>query len=266
MQKTEIASYLDAIELKPKSVYVVHEKLERSLPLHSHSKSQLTYVDGGIAYIFIGEKTYFIPARHYIWIPRGLPHYVKVRTSATITRNLYFYTEDDHTNTFYSKFGIYPVNNLLFEMIGFTNKWSGYIEKKDEGYNFMAAIKNILPQMSIKSFPIALPTTTNTKLRPIVLYMAQNFGQQITLDNIATRFGMGERTLSRLFQSTMNISFLQYLKLLRIVRAIEMILQDDYTTTEIAYLTGYNSLAAFSKAFFQVTNIRPSDFNKQNRQ
>jgi transcriptional regulator GlxA family with amidase domain len=119
--------------------------------------------------------------------------------------------------------------------------------------------------MSTESFPIALPTTTNTKLRPIILYMAQNFGQPITLENIAARFSMGERTLSRLFQSTINISFLQYLKLLRIVRAIEMILQDNLSTTEIAYQTGYNSLAAFSKAFFQVTNIRPSDFNRQNR-
>jgi AraC-like DNA-binding protein len=265
MLKTETETYLSAIEHKPKSVYAVHEKLERILPLHQHSKGQLTYVDGGIAYIFTGDKTYFIPSRHYVWIPGNLPHYIKVRTSATITRNLYYYTEDDHTDPFYTRFGIYPVNSLLVEMIAFTNNWSGYIEKKDPGYHFLAAIKNILPQMSIKSFPIALPTTANVKLRPVILYLAQNFGQPITLENIASRFGMGERTLSRLFQSVMNISFLQYLKLLRIVRAIEMILQDEHTNTEIAYLIGYNSLAAFSKAFFQVTNIRPSDFNRQNR-
>jgi len=264
MQDLEITAYLHAIELKPKSVYIVHEKLERLLPLHTHTKSQFTYVEGGIAYIYTENKTYFIPARHYVWIPKGLPHFLKVRTSATITRNLYFYTEDDNAEPFYRKLGIYPVSTLLYEMIGFTNDWNGYIEKKDSRYHFMAAIKNILPQMSTRSFPIALPTTTNSRLRPIVLYMAQNFGQQITLEGISSRFGMGERTLSRLFQSTMNISFLQYLKLLRIVRAIEMILQDDLSTTEIAYLTGYNSLAAFSKAFFQLTNIRPSDFARHN--
>jgi len=39
-------------------------------------------------------------------------------------------------------------------------------------------------------------------------------------------------------------------------------LQNDMSTSEIAFLTGYNSLAAFSKAFFQLTNIRPSDFGK----
>lgn len=262
MKETEIERYLHAIELQPKSIYIVQEKMERHLPLHTHSKNQLTYIEGGIAYIFTAEKTYFIPARHYVWIPRGLPHFLKVRTSATITRNLYFYTEDDHKDSFYSKMGIYPVNNLLFEMIRFSDNWSGYITRKDKGFNFIAAIKDILPQLSTKSFPVALPTTTHTKLRPIILYLSQNYGQPVTLESIASRFGMGERTLSRLFQSALSISFLQYLKLLRIVRAIEMILQGDHTTTEIAYLTGYNSLAAFSKAFYQLTNIRPSDFSK----
>lgn len=243
-------------------MYIVHEKMERHLPLHSHSKNQFTYVDGGIAYIYTEAKTYVVPARHYMWIPKGLLHFVKVRNSVTVVQNLYFCSDDDDSNSFYNKLGIYPVNNLLFEMISFTDNWSGYIEKEDKAYAFMTAIKNILPELSVKSFSIALPTTTHAKLRPIILYMWQNFSDPITLESISTRFGMGERTLSRLFQSTMNISFLQHLKLLRITKAIEMIMQGDRSTSEIAYLTGYNSLAAFSKAFYKLTNIRPSDFGK----
>lgn len=254
--------YLQNVELNPKSVYVVHEKEERRLPLHAHSKSQLTYVEGGVAYVHIENKSYVIPARHYIWIPKGLEHFLQVRNASTVTRNLYFNT-DDEQDPFYKKLGIYPVNTLLFEMIVFTENWAGYIEKNDIAYNFITAIKDILPQLGTKSFPIAVPTTSNARLRPIVMYMAQNFSQPLTIEDIASRFGMGERTLSRLFQSTMSISFLQYLKLIRMVRAIEMILQGDLSTTEIAYLTGYNSGAAFSKAFYQLTNIRPSDFGKQ---
>ncbi|KIO74724.1 AraC family transcriptional regulator [Pedobacter lusitanus] len=263
MPQLDTATYLKNIDFKRKSIFVVHEKLERTLPRHTHTKSQLTYVEGGIAYIFIANKTYIIPARHYVWIPSGLEHYLNVRNAATVTHNLYFYTHDDHLNPFYQKLGIYPINSLLFEMLIFTENWIGTIEKKDPGYRFLAAIKDILPQLSTRSFPIALPTTSNMRLRPIVLYLSQNFAQPLTLENLADRFGMGARTLSRLFQSTMSISFLQYLKLLRTVKAIELIMFSDKTTTEIAYLTGYNSLAAFSKAFFQLTNIRPSDFGKK---
>lgn len=264
MYNLDTEEYLTRIDVKPESVFVVHEKLERHLPLHVHTKGQLTYVEGGIAYIHIENKTYIIPARHYVWIPKGLEHFLKVRTSATVTRNLYFYTYDDDKSPFYKELGIYPVNNLLFEMLVFTENWNGNIEKDDDAFSFFSAIKNILPQLGIKSFPIALPTTANTRLRPILLYLSQNFAQSITLENLSLRFGMGERTLSRLFQSTMSISFLQYLKLLRVVKAIEMILQNDKSTSEIAYLSGYNSLAAFSKAFYQLTNIRPSDFGKKN--
>jgi len=261
MPLSNTEEYLNRIDLKPKSVYVVHEKLERLLPLHAHSKHQLTYVEGGVAYVHTADKTYIIPARHYVWVPKGLEHFLKVRNAATVTRNLYFSSENEQ-DPFYQKLGIYPVTTLLFEMIVFTEKWTGYIEKKDASYHFMAAIKDILPLLRTKSFPIAVPTTSNAKLRPIVLYMAQNFSQPLTLDEISSRFGLGERTLSRLFQSTMSISFLQYLKLIRMVKAIEMILQGDLSNTEIAYLTGYNSVAAFSKSFYQLTNIRPSDFGK----
>jgi AraC-like DNA-binding protein len=261
MPVSDTKEYLHQIDLKPKSVYVVHEKLERLLPLHAHSKHQLTYVEGGMAYVHTADKTYIIPARHYVWVPKGLEHFLKVRNAATVTRNLYFSADNDE-DPFYQLLGIYPVTTLLFEMIVFTEKWTGYIEKKDAAYHFMAAIKDILPLLRTKSFPIAVPTTNNAKLRPIVLYMAQNFAQPLTLEEIASRFFLGERTLSRLFQSTMSISFLQYLKLIRMMKAIEMILQGDLSTTEIAYLTGYNSVAAFSKAFYQLTNIRPSDFGK----
>lgn len=34
------------------------------------------------------------------------------------------------------------------------------------------------------------------------------------------------------------------------------------STSEIAFAVGYNSLAAFSKAFFQLTHHRPTDFKK----
>lgn len=263
MQNFDVQTYLDNIDLDPESVFVMHEKVERRLPLHSHQKNQLTYVEGGIAYIYMENKTYIIPARHYVWIPKGLEHFLKVRNAQTITRNLYFYTNDDAKDPFFGKLEIYPVNSLLFEMFVFSDNWMGTVKPNADGFAFLSAIKEILPKLSIRSFPIALPSTDNTRLQPVLTFLSKHFAEPLTLQGISERFGMGERTMSRLFQSTMSISFLQYLKLLRTVKAIEMLLQHNLTTSEIAYLTGYNSLAAFSKAFHQLTNFRPSEFGKK---
>jgi len=264
MNTLQTSEYLNAIDLNPDTIFVLHEKLERKLTAHSHIKGQLTYVQGGIAYIHIASITYIIPARHYVWVPAGLMHYLEVKHQATVIRNIYFCNQDDAGNPFFQQLGIYPVNNLLLEMIVFTEKWNGSIAPDNVvPFQFLSSLKHLLPQLGVKEFPIALPTTNNERLLPIVAFLARHYHEPLTLEKMARKFGIAERTLSRLFQSVMSISFLQYLKLLRMVKAIEMILQTSKSTSEIAYATGYNSLAAFSKAFYQLTNIRPSDFGKR---
>ena len=252
--------YLQQIDEQPKSVYVLHEKSERRFPVHKHAKGQLTYVQGGIAYVHIKGKTFVIPSRHYIWIPKDLEHFLQVRYSMTAIRTLYFYTHDDKQDAFYSRMGIYPVTNLLQEMLLYTERWNGHILPNNKGYAFLSAIKNILPQLSTHALPIVLPTTTNERIQPIIQYLNAHTDEPLTLSNVSRQFGFSGRTLSRLFQATMNISFLQYLKQLRVVKAVGMMLQKDVTMSEIAYKTGYASLSAFSNAFYQITNKRPSEF------
>ncbi|HIB8182330.1 TPA: AraC family ligand binding domain-containing protein, partial [Elizabethkingia anophelis] len=62
---------LPDIDKHSKSVFVMHEKSEKLIPFHRHTKGQLSYVEGGIAYITTDNKTYVVPARHFFWIPQG---------------------------------------------------------------------------------------------------------------------------------------------------------------------------------------------------
>jgi AraC-like DNA-binding protein len=238
----------------------MHEKSEKLIPIHKHSKGQLSYVEGGLAYIHIKNKTFVVPARHYFWIPQGLEHNLKVGHSATVLRSIFFYAYDDDKDPYYSQIGIYPINELLLQMIKYSEKWEGHIESEDKRYQFLATIKNILPEISTKILPIALPSTDNERMKAITKFLDVNISDAHTLKSVSFRFAMSDRSLSRLFQSTLGISFLQYLKLLRMVKAVEMILQTDNSISEIGYSIGYQSLSSFSNTFYQFTNHRPTDF------
>ncbi|PWV50614.1 AraC family transcriptional regulator [Chitinophaga sp. S165] len=258
-----LAGYLSDIDKHPQSVYVMHEKIERRLSMHAHEKSQLTYVEGGIAYCNMPDRSYVVPARHYIWIPKHQQHYIQIKHSKeTTTRNLYFYGHNDHMNPFYTRLGIYPVNELLLQMINYTARWDKHVSPGEPGFPFLSAIKDILPDISTSALPVALPTTQHERLRPILQYIVQHFDQQLTLESLSHEFDLSPRTLSRLFTNTLDMSFVQYLKTLRVVKGIEMILQTNQTLSEIAYQTGYSSIAAFSKVFYQLTNKRPSSFQQ----
>lgn len=258
-----LIALLPEIDTQPKAVFVMHEKSEKLIPLHSHTKGQLSYVEGGIAYITIDYKTYVVPARHYFWIPAGIPHILRIGYSATVLRSLYFYAHNDADNPFFGKLGIYPASELLIQMINYTERWDGRnVLRKDDNFEFLVALKNILPAMSNQALPIILPVTDDERLLKILKYLDRNFDQPISLNSISERFGLSERSMSRLFQSGLNISFLQYLKTVRIIKALEMILKTSKPISEIAYDVGYETLGAFSNTFFYFTKARPSDLRK----
>ena len=254
---------LPEINKRPGSVFVMHEKSEKLIPAHTHTKGQLSYVEGGIAHITIFNKTYFVPPRHYFWIPKGCEHILRIGHAATVLRSLYFYTQDDDTNPFYSELGIYPASELLIQMINYTEKWDGrHVNAKDDNFEFLVALKKILPRLNNKALPIILPTTDDDRMQKIIKYLEKNISESLDLECVSTRFNLSKRTLSRLFQSTLQISFLQYLKTLRMIRAMEMILKTNKPIGEISFATGYNNIGSFSNTFYQFTHSRPSDFRK----
>jgi len=253
---------LPEIDTLSSSVFVKHERFEKFIPYHSHAKGQLSYVEGGLAYLQVNDKRYVIPAKHYFWVPQGLKHVLKIGHSGTVLRSLFFYTHDDHSSPFYSEVGIYPINGLLLEMIKYSESWYGHINPGQDQFLFLSVIKNILPEISNKRLPIALPFSENERIRPILDYLLLHISESHSLQSIGYEFGISERSLSRLFQQTLETSFLQYLKLLRIIKSIELMLQTDLSINEIAYEVGYGSLSAFSDVFMQLTNSRPSDFKK----
>ncbi|MEO9257704.1 MAG: AraC family transcriptional regulator [Crocinitomicaceae bacterium] len=257
-----IASLKD-IDLHADSVFVMHEKSEKLIPLHTHIKGQLGFVEGGIAYITVESKTYVVPTRHYFWIPQGIPHVLKIAYSATVLRSLYFYSFDDEKDLFYSKLGIYPASELLIQMINHTEIWdSKSVRPSDANFEFLVALKNLLPQLNKISLPMVLPITDDERTLKIINYMEKNISEQLSLNSISQKFNMSERTLSRLFQSNLHVSFLQYLKTIRVLKALEMIVKTDKSISEIAYSVGYETLGAFSNTFFSITQSRPTDIRK----
>lgn len=263
MAKMGLIASLPEIDKQKHSVFVMHEKSEKLIPLHRHTKGQLSYVEGGIAYITVSNHTYVIPARHYFWVPQGMEHILRIAYSATVLRSLYFYSHDDTTNPFYSRLGIYPASELLIQMINYTERWDGrHVTYKEKNFEFLVALKNILPELNSNALPIILPITDNEQMQRILAYLQKNMGEKLTLKTVSGHFNTSERSMSRLFRSTLHVSFLQYLKTIRMIRAIEMILKTQRPISDIAFEVGYLTISSFSDAFQEFTQSRPTDFRR----
>ena len=65
------------------------------------------------------------------------------------------------------------------------------------------------------------------------------------------------------FQKELNMSFIQYYTILRMLTALKLLLDEKLSVNEVALKVGYNSLPTFSNTFNKVVGIRPSEYVKQ---
>ena len=254
--------YIEKVDADAESIYCHHDLLgELLIPRHKHKKAQLLYTEGDVVFVTTDTKSYFLPARHFIWLPSGVSHSIHPKSGKIIMRNLYFPVEENEDN-FYRKEGIYPVNNLLLQMMLFTNRWNGDLKKGSPNYSIARAIKAILPQICLNHLPLELPQPKDDRLRKILRFIENNLGETILFAEVAQQFGFSERSLYRLFQKDLGMSFIDYYTIRRILKAIELLLDGQFSVKEIAEKVGYNSVPTFSNTFFKILGQRPSDYLK----
>ncbi|MEJ7739495.1 MAG: chromate resistance protein ChrB domain-containing protein [Chitinophagaceae bacterium] len=86
----------------------------------------------------------------------------------------------------------------------------------------------------------------------------------LSLTDISKRLEINPSYLSREFSKHFNnLSFGEYIRKLRIEKAIELIKTKTYSLTEIAYLTGFSDQSHFTRIFRQHTGKSPSAYKKE---
>ena len=120
----------------------------------------------------------------------------------------------------------------------------------------------ILADSYSRRLPIELPVAKHDRLQQILNFLQDQLNEQINIGMIANKFGFSERSLQRLFQTELNLSYAHYLKTLRVVRAIELLSSTDLSINEIAYKVGYESFPTFSNTFLDVVGVRPKVYRK----
>ncbi|WP_345230691.1 AraC family transcriptional regulator [Olivibacter ginsenosidimutans] len=257
--------YIVDVDRKEDTIYCYHNQMgEKFIPSHRHKKGQFLYTEGGIVFVKTKEKSYFLPARHYMWIAPEIEHSIHPSSPEVIMRNLYFpiATKDD---AFYYHTSIHPVNDLLLELMLFTTRWTGHIAPEDKAaYPVVEAIKVLLPQISNFSLPLALPLAKDQRLKQLIAHVENNLGNDFLFNDLAIDFGFSPRSLSRLFQKDLGMSFVQYLTALRMLKSLQLLLEKSLTVNEVAAQVGYSSLPTFSNTFYKMIGIRPSEYIKMN--
>lgn len=106
------------------------------------------------------------------------------------------------------------------------------------------------------------PVPRGSTLEPLLAWLQDNLGTDLTLADIAARAGTSTRTLIRRFREQTGTTPLQWLHRARIRQAQHLLESTEHTVERIGAQVGFGSPTAFRDRFKRTTGVSPHGYRR----
>lgn len=108
------------------------------------------------------------------------------------------------------------------------------------------------------------PALGQTRWLPLILeWMNDEYSCTLTLSQASKQAGVHPVHVSRSFRRALGCTFREYLTLIRIRRATDLLKQSSTRITEIAFACGFSDHAHFTRTFKRATGLTPTAYRMQ---
>lgn len=231
--------------------------------IHYHPHYEIYFLKEGTCRYFIDDRSYDMEAGDIVFIPNGAIHRANY-PEGVHSRLLINCTEEyipevvkkhlENTHFVYRSREIAKHAEALFNQIEY--EYTHPDEFTIEALKCHTA--ELLFLMVRHPGDPEEATTGNTLIDSIVKYIGENYTSDIKLSTVAKLKSVSPEHLSRTFKACIGNGFNEYVTLLRLRRAEEMIKSEpNKTISEIAYECGFNDGNYFSYKFKKMYGISP---------
>lgn len=221
------------------------------VPEHAHGSDQLIYAISGLMEVSSGQSAWLIPPHFAVWIPARTIHQIRMTGSVSM-RTLYL--RPGLAEELPRQCAVLAVTPLLRElMIEIVRLGRLRIRHRYE----LALCEVLIPQLQ-KASPIPTCITLPRETRALAVAQAilRNPAETQSLTVLCNRAGVSVRTIERVFQKDLGISFELWRRQLRLTKAVELLVSGR-SVKEAAFQVGYSQPSALVEIFRKTFGATP---------
>jgi AraC-like DNA-binding protein len=107
---------------------------------------------------------------------------------------------------------------------------------------------------------------TYNKVQQACSYISENCTRAITQQEVAEYTGFSTYYFSRIFKEYTDESFNVFLTRHRLEHAVRLLTSDNISITDVAFLSGFQSISNFNKVFLKEMKCSPKEYRKLRQQ
>ena len=219
---------------------------------HHHPRDHFIYAVSGVMRVRTGDEAWIVPPDRAVYLPAQMDHAITMRGRVEM-RTLYI-ERNAHRDLPHVP-SVIEVSPLLRELVlALIDEPVIYDEKGRGG----AAAFLILSEIArARRLSLMIPMPHDARLLRVCNALLADPANRYTLDGWTETAGASVRTLARLFENELGMSFAAWRQRVRFHNAFEAIIAGE-PISEVARRNGYQSPSAFTAAFRKAMVEAPS--------
>ena len=221
------------------------------IPSHFHDRDQLVYASRGVMTVRTNRGAWVVPTYRAVWIPAAVPHTITM--SGTVAMRT-LYLKPRLARNLPRDCCVVNVSPLLKELILHACTFPALKKTIKRQGHF---IHMILDQFeAIQMVPLQLPNPSDPRALRIAAALFADPSDRRPLARFAKSAGASKRTLERLFQDDVGMTFGKWRQQLRLMQAMRL-LAEGAKVTHAALESGYSTPSAFISMFRKTLGTTP---------
>lgn len=156
-----------------------------------------------------------------------------------------------------------PHPELLGLLKCFMLEASEYEYRNSDYLNQLAlAVTHLTVRSVLSNKPQTAPLYDRFEVDQAIAYMNSHFAEKVTAENLAALANLSTSHFTKIFKSVTGETPIDFLKMLRLKKARNMLVNNSDNITEIALKCGFNTSSYFSSCFIEKYRMTPTAFRQ----
>lgn len=225
----------------------------KDLPLHSHKKGQLVVAAHGSVMCRAPGGLWIVPPRGAVWIPAGVLHSNCVSNHGKV----YVVFIDPKVSPLPTTCCTFTISSLVRELIHRLAVFPPLYQTEGPTSRLGRVLLDELVQLSTEQ--MYLPISTDSRLQHLAESLLNNPGDRGTIEELAARYAMSERTFARLVLKETGMTFGRWRQRLHILVGLQRLSAGSSVQT-VSFDLGYETPSAFITMFRKAMGKSPRRF------